>query len=294
MPLFSGVIYVVGAMLLKRAGDLGVDVWRTVRACNYAMAMLAVPLLFLGGTFPPVTEWWQPAATACLFFLAQILSLLALKIGDVSVATPVLGVKIPLVALFTTLLLGQHISAGLWTAVILSSLAIALLNFSPSQPHHRVGATVLFASLAAMGYALFDVLVQKWAQTWSLGRFLPIVMGFVALYSLFLRPDLLQERPVRKLPGPHSDRWLIAGAICLSFQASVFVFCVAFFQQATVSNVMYSSRGLWSVLAVSWIGHWFDNRERHHSASVMGWRLAGAAFMMTAIFMVFLSKTKGL
>ena len=107
--------------------------------------------------------------------------------GDVSVATPVLAVKILLVALLATVLIGDPIGARLWTAAALSTTAIALLNISPGHSHRRVGTTILLAGLGATSYACFDVLVQKWSPAWGTGRILPIVMACAAMYSIPLR-----------------------------------------------------------------------------------------------------------
>jgi hypothetical protein len=58
------------------------------------------------------------------------------------------------------------------------------------------------------------------------------------------------------------------------------------FHDATAANVLYSSRGLWSVVAVWAIGHWFSNREQHLGAAVLRWRLAGALLMLVAVVLV--------
>jgi hypothetical protein len=61
---------------------------------------------------------------------------------------------------------------------------------------------------------------------------------------------------------------------------------IAIYHHATVANVLYSSRGLWSVVAV-WIGgHWFESREGRHGPSILFWRLAGAAVLIVAIVVV--------
>ena len=188
LPLISAVIFVVGALLLKRASDLGADVWRTTRIINYTTAAVAVPLWLLGGTIPDSSLWWQPPVGATLFFAGQVFSLLALNTGDVSVATPVMGLKILLVALLSTVLIGDPISARLWTAAGLSSVAIALLNIDRGHPHARVGRTIILAALGAASYACFDVLIQKWSPAWGGGgRILPIVMVTAGLYSIPLR-----------------------------------------------------------------------------------------------------------
>src|SRR5688572_5310201 len=284
-------MYVAGALLLKRASDLGADVWRTTRIINYTTAIVAVPLWLLGGTIPSSSLWWQPPVAATMFFAGQIFSLLALNTGDVSVATPVLGIKILLVALFSTVLIGDPIGARLWTAAGLSSIAIALLNIDRGHAHARVGRTIVLAALGAASYACFDVLIQKWSSGWGTGRILPIVMAFGALYSVPLRYFGNQAGRVRLEPDrDHSSptAWVAAGAASFAIQGLMFITSVSIWRQATSANVLYSSRGLWSVVAVWAVGHWFSNREQHHGARVLGWRLVGAVLLMSAIVLVLL------
>jgi hypothetical protein len=278
------MVYVVGALLIKRAADLGADVWRTVRVCNFATALSFAPLALLGGTIPAWQLCWQPALVAVLFVAGQVFALLALNVGDVSVATPVLGIKIILVALLTTALIGDRISGALWTAAFLSTAAIALLNFSRQHEHHHVGKTILLSALAAVAFALFDVLVQKWSPPWGAGRFLPVMMAFVGASSLTLRRF---GRPQTPGVRPASvGGWIAGGAACFALQSIMIVSSIALYGQATTANVLYSSRGLWSVLAVWLAGHWFQNRERHHGPRVLAWRFTGAALLMTAILII--------
>jgi drug/metabolite transporter (DMT)-like permease len=288
LPLTAAIVYVVAALLLKRASDLGADVWRSMRIINYTQALMASPLWLLGGTIPSSSLWWQPAVAGLLFFAGQVFTLLALNTGDVSVATPVLGVKILLVALLSTLLIGDPIGARLWTAAALSSVAIALLNISPGQSHRRVGTTILLAGFGAAAYACFDVLIQKWSPAWGTGRFLPLAMACGAAYSLPLR----RFETLRIASGAHTSRpyipWIAAGAVCFALQGLMFMSSVSIYRQVTSANVLYSSRGLWSVVAVWGIGHWFTNREQHLGARVLVWRFIGAILLMAAIVMVLL------
>ena len=282
LPLSAALLYVLGALLVKRAGDLGVGVWRTAFVSNLTSALIFQLLLPLGGTFH-LELLWQPALVGVLFLLGQLLNYLALQRGDVSVATPVLGVKIILVALFTTLLLTQGVSAKLWAAAILSSLAIALLNRTGGAKHHHVGSTILYAGTSAAMFALFDVLVQKWSPAWGAGRFLPLMLAFVALFSAVLIPFF--PSPLSAIPRP-AISWLMSGCTIIGFQSLIFVMSIVKFRDATSSNIIYSSRGLWSVIAVWSVGHWFANREQHLGAGVLRWRLIGATLMMAAIALV--------
>jgi len=284
LPLASAMLYVVGALLMRRAADFGVGFWRTTFVANLICALVFAPLLFLGGEFR-VTLLWQPAVVALLFAAGSILNFISLDRGDVSLATPVLGVKIILVALFTTVLVGQTVTPRLWAAAALSTLAIALLNWTRTTHHHHVTTTVLAAGSSAAAFALFDVLVQKWSPAWGVGRFPPTMLGFVALFAVGMIPQF--PAPLTAIAG-RAWPWLLGGSVVLGAQSVVFVASVAQFGNATAANVMYSSRGLWSVVAVWLIGHWFSNAEQKLGAGILRWRLIGAALMMTAIALVLL------
>ncbi|MEQ2010201.1 MAG: DMT family transporter [Limisphaerales bacterium] len=282
LPLVAALVYVVGALLAKRASEFGVGIWRTTFIANLISAVLFSLLLPFGGTFH-ADLLWQPALVAVFYLLGQFLNFLALQHGDVSVATPVMGLKIILVAVFTTLLLTSGVSLKLWIAAGLSSAAIALLNRNDGTPHHHVGTTILYAGSSATMFAIFDVLVQKWSPAWGLGRFLPVMLGFTALFSFVFVPFFHAPlRSISKAAWP----WLLGGCAGIGLQSVIFVSAIAHFGGATTANVIYSSRGLWSVVAVWAIGHWFANREQHLGAGVLRWRLAGALLMMAAIALV--------
>lgn len=283
LPLVSALLYVIGALLVKRASELGAGVWRTAFISNLTAALVFLPLLALGGQVPSWSLLWQPALVALTFVAGQMFLFLSLDRGDVSVATPVLGVKIILVALFVTLLIGEAVPVKLWIAATLSTLAILLLNRNEGVRHHHVGATILFSLISATAYALFDVLVQKWAPAWGSGRFLPIMLGFVAVYALGFIP--LFRAPLSQIPRP-AWRWLLGGTFFIALQSALFVTTLAVYRQATAANVIYSSRGLWSVVLVWAAGHWFHSREQHLGGRILRWRLAGAALMTTAILLV--------
>ena len=300
LPLFAAIVYVVAALLLKRASDLGADVWRSTRIINYTQALMAVPFWLLGGTIPTPSLWWQPVVAGALFFAGQVFTLLALTTGDVSVATPVLGLKIVLVALLSVVLIGDPIGARLWTAAALSSVAIGLLNLSPGHSHRRVARTIVLAALGAAAYAFFDVLVQKFSPVWGTGRFLPLAMACGAAYSLALptgrhsvRGHTVRSADLQVGHDPESRpyaRWLTAGAMCFALQGLMFMSAVSIYRQVTSANVLYSSRGLWSVVGVWAVGHWFTNREQHLGARVLVWRFIGAILLLAAIVMVLLNR----
>ena len=166
-PLASSFGYVLAVLLLKRSADWGVGVWRTAFVSNATMGLLFSSLLAFDSHVGDGAVWWQPVIAGALFFMGQIFTFLALNYGDVSVATPVLGLKIVLVAFCSVLVLPEPVPLMWWIAAALSTGAIVMLSRGESRPKHAVGRTVLTAGLAAACFALADVLVQKWAPTWG-------------------------------------------------------------------------------------------------------------------------------
>jgi drug/metabolite transporter (DMT)-like permease len=282
-PLASSFGYVFAVLLLKRSADWGVGVWRTAFISNLAMGVTFSALLLLGGPGQPVSAWWQPVLSGGLFFVGQIFTFLALHHGDVSVATPVLGLKIVLVAFSSVLLLPDPVPLKWRVAAVLSSLAIVLLSRGETRPRHAAGRTVVLSALAALCFALTDVLVQKWAPSWGVGRYLPFMFGVVAVLSVGLIPFF--SAPLRAVPRP-AWGWLAGGGVLLALQAGSMAYALGVFGDATAVNIVYSARGLWSVAAVWLIGHWFANEEQRLSPALLRSRLAGAGLMLVAIALV--------
>lgn len=289
-PLFSSIAFVAAMMFLKRATDFRVGIWRTTFIANVLTAILFLTLLPLGGEPIRWTLLWQPLLVAAVFLSGQVLTFLALEKGDVSVATPTMGVKTICVAWLSVLILGIEVPWELWLSAVLSFAAIGLLSLKPirkqevrvgvaAKPSH-VGRTILIAFLAAASYALFDVLVQKYSPGWGAGVFLPIMLGFCAALSLGFVP--LFKEPLRSIPRL-AWPWLAGGSIFMALQAISVVTSIAVFGDVTATNVIYSARGLWSVLAVWLIGHWFQNTEQDLGKEVLGMRLGGAVIMTIAI-----------
>ena len=284
LPLVAAFVYAAGALLVKRAAELGVGVWRTAFVANVVCAVLFQPLLMLGGTIHSHL-WWQPLLVALCFVLGQWFTFISLETGDVSVATPVLGLKVLLVATFVTIFRGTELRWQLWIAAMLATFGIGLLNLRGGQAsHHHVGRTIVTAGLAATAYAVFDVLIQAWAPAWGVGRFLPVALGISGVLSCVF---IVRFRaPLSAIPRS-TWPWLLGGTATMGTQSVLFVFTVAEWGQAAAANVMYSSRGLWSVVLVWVFGHWVKSREQHLGGRVLGWRMAGATSIAAAIVLVF-------
>ena len=68
---------------------------------------------------------------------------------------------------------------------------------------------------------------------------------------------------------------------------------IGLFPDTVRINIVYNTRGLWGVLAVWTVGHWWGNTERHAGRAAFLWRMAGAALMVGAIVIAVLHPIAG-
>ena len=272
------------AMLMRRAADFGIGFWRTTFVASLVGAGRVRAALAPRRHFP--CRLALAAGTVALLFMAgSILNFISLDRGDVSIATPVLGIKIILVAVFSTLLGSQAVTPKLWIAAALSTLAIALLNRTRAAHHHHVTTTILAAGASAASFALFDVLVQQFLQGLgpgplscrrcsALSRSIPsaLVPQFPAPLSAIPAAGLEMAAGRLRAHGAHS-RWCLSPRLPGSRKRRRPTWCTA-----------HAACGAWSPVWL--IGHWFHNTEQQLGASVLRWRLIGAALMLAAIVLV--------
>ncbi|HEX4087044.1 MAG TPA: hypothetical protein VHY22_19170, partial [Chthoniobacteraceae bacterium] len=171
---------------------------------------------------------------------------------------------------------GQSHSPHIWLAVFLTALGTAILGIQPGTHPRHVALSIATALATSCCFGLTDVMVMKFAPAWGFGSFIPTMFLTVGLLSFLLVP--LFET------GGWSPQWLGVGSVVLAAQALGMAFAITTFGHVTTVNIAYSSRGLWSVLMIWTLGHWFGNAERHRGARTMLLRLSGASLLVTAIF----------
>jgi drug/metabolite transporter (DMT)-like permease len=283
VPLGSALGYAFAAIMLKRGTD-GAGPWRVNFLTNLVQATLFSLLWFIPVEHPAsLVNVGHAVLSGAIFFVGQIFTFLAISRGDVSVATPVLGSKVIFVAIFSAALATEAISGATWLAVLLTAVATALLGLG--HPHANRSAIVrslVYGFSAAAFYALTDITQQRWVHEWGFAHYAATLFLTVAVLSLTLIPVVRRDR--RDVPA-ESWWWIIAGASVLAVQACGVAWSIVTIG-ATTTNVLYNSRGLWSVVLVWTIGHWFGNAERAHGGAVMVRRFAGSMLLLGAIVLI--------
>jgi drug/metabolite transporter (DMT)-like permease len=281
IPLCSAVGYTFAAMALKRAMDGG-HPWRVLFIVNLIGAVLFQTWLLHGGEPFTTTHVLHAVMAGTAFFIGQVFTFIAISRGDISIATPVLGTKVVFVALLVFVTGGEELGWKLWVATFLTTVALALLGGEWRANRERLLVSVGFAFLASIAFAATDVMQQLWVPAVGFGHFGPVMFATVGLLSFTLIPFF--SAPLRQMPRPMVI-WAFGGGLLLTIQAMGIAYCIAVYHEVTVTNVLYNTRGLWSVALVWVIGHWFANAEKHVGRAIMTRRLIGALILLGAVYL---------
>lgn len=248
-----------------------------------ASAAIFPALTLLGGTMQPLSMLWQPASIGALFLAGQAFMFLAVKFGDVSIAAPVLGVKVLIVPAMGTLLIGENPELRIWLAAAVAMLGVGFVQVTDATVERSaVLAAIIFALLGALAMTLFDLLIQRWAPAWGAGYFLPLAFAFAALFSLALLP---WADPPRKLAGQGGMTLLLVGAVLMAFQAIGMTLTIAQFGDATRVNIVYSLRGIWGVAFTWLLARQSPAAGAHPSTRTMLMRLVGALLIGVSVLL---------
>ena len=131
-PLFSSVVFVLGMMLAKQGISRGATPWTGVFFGNLWLALFWAVVAIVRGEIVPITAWGDAAIIGVLFVLGQLFTYLAFQFGDVSVATPIFGVKVLMVATLTSLMAKTNVPAAIWIAGTMASVGIIIVQWSGS------------------------------------------------------------------------------------------------------------------------------------------------------------------
>jgi drug/metabolite transporter (DMT)-like permease len=220
-----------------------------------------------------------------LFFLGQVGTFRSLQSGDVSVATPALASKVVFVALLSLLVPGNRPDPDLWLAVVLTMAGMILLHRGPKVSASRPLITLAWALFAALSFAAADIIVQVGAPVAGFTLFMPVMFGTVALLSLpLLWPHIL--RPPQRMVAPGARRWLMVGVLVLGLQATGMASAIGLFGDATAANVVYSSRGLWSLLLLAVVARRLGITDSVFHRSTLVLRAVGCVLILGAVALV--------
>jgi uncharacterized membrane protein len=290
--LFNSLTYVLMRTYMRRPAASPAGLFAIMHTWMGIASLILVPFLLAKNT-PAFGHWVGPLAWADGFYVAgQVLFFLAVRRAEASRISPLLGLKVLVLALVTVLALRQPLSAVQWLAVGLSLAAAVGLNYTGGRLPHAAAGAMLGAVFL---YSMSDLGVARMANVFSPDRSLRgfLLSGCVA-YAFCLpvagvfavamkREERRREYWIAGLPI--AATWLLGGIslfACFGRIGPLF------------GNIVQSMRGPFSVLMgllVASLG--LVHLEQKLTRSVFLRRLASAVLMCLAIALFYLGKRAG-
>ncbi|HND54097.1 MAG TPA: DMT family transporter [Pirellulaceae bacterium] len=286
-PLFSSIVFVIGMLYGKKAITAGASPWTSTFLSNFWIALFWAAVGVWHGELLPLAGWGQAAAVGACFVAGQMFSYLAFQHGDVSVATPVFGVKVIIVAVILAVLAGEAIGARVWIGAVLATIGVGVVQVGARSKSAAGGLTARRAALtiglalsSATSLSLFDAGLQTWGRQWGATKFLPAAFICGGLLSCGFLPWSDRPRRIRELAV---ERPLIVGTLLIAVQAMSMSFSLGRFGDATRINIVYALRGLWAVGLAWLLARSFGGAEARQSTAIMLLRLAGAVLLTASV-----------
>ena len=283
LPFIAAISFALGSIIYKRAYAEGAGVVHAVVVNNVVLGLLFLPLIFVDPEPVPWELWYLPVIAAVPFALGHLMNVASLRVGDVSVATPLLGSKVTFVALIIWLVFREPLTVSQWAAAGLTTAGVLVMGFTDLRPGRSLGVTTALALGCAGAFALTDVLIQMWASRFGVWNFLALLFTSMGLFSLVGLAFF--GRSALRAPAT-AWKWLGFGVGMSGIQAILITGSIGIWKDAAGANVVYWTRGLLSIAFVWFFGHRLKNTERHAAGGrAMLQRTIGGVLILAAVFL---------
>jgi len=283
LALAAGATYALSAIFSKKALDCGAGTFRSLVWSNWAITLCFLPYPFLADGPISMMDFKEGVLVGVLFFFAQMSCFVALRRGDASIVTSVMGSKSLFVALFLVLLqFESNLPGKLWISAALAGIAVGLLGW-PNKHYTPHLLSLILAIFTSACFGLVDALVPQFARYGDKFNMLFVMVATVGVLSIPVIP-LCREKFFEW--QPEADKWLLWGSILVAGQAVLMSIAVGFYNVPTEVNILYASRGLWSIVFAMWLGKSIGLNDASSNKAVATRRIIGASLLVVGIVLI--------
>lgn len=281
LPLLSAVFFAFGSIFVKRATSEGITPLSVSFSFNAMIFLFYLPMFLYSYNPQTVDMLWIVLACAGIFLVGQIINYIGVYIGDVSLLTPLMGMKILFVVLFASIFAQTKIPTIWIYAAILTAISIIVMGVEKFSFSKKTLLTIACALCTCLAFAGLDIIMQENAKKMG-------VVFFISSLSIMLLPISLPLLPVVikdfKRVGFNGFRWLAFGLPLIFLHD--FLFCLSLSTSqggAVLANILVATRGIITTIVVFLLGKKFKLPEAKMSKSFAMRRFLGATILFATI-----------
>jgi drug/metabolite transporter (DMT)-like permease len=278
LPLIGAALHPLLGSCIQEGTRRGVGLAVVVATANLVTCLVFFFYLNpTGGWKISGGDWWA-LANGFFFFLGQWFSTQSVKSGDLAVHSSALGMKVVVVGVLSLMVGLEESSWNLVGGVLLATLAVFLVSGGNFEGWRKQRVTVWLTLLACLFFGLNDFLTGWLSRDIGPDRWLTLMMGMSGLISLGLLFGR-RKQVVQMVRDPEACWFVLGAGFLLAVQALVVNLAFSRYGQPTLSNVVYSSRGLMAVLFLYWV-------RKKGDADLVKEQMTGAILMVVALGVV--------
>jgi len=278
--IFQSGSYICGRLFTSRFGGRALVLLALSHIVMAGFSFAILPF-FIAKPLPGVGVYLLNVVYCAVFYLAgQFCLFMALRHANASRVSPLLGLKVFILAMIGMGLMGQHFTFVQWAAIVMSICGAYFLSYTGEK---MSAISIYWVLGACLCYCISDLNIKVIVKHFEYAGLMRASMTSVCL--TYILCGVAGAAAMVWLPRPKPGMW----AYSVPFAATWFVsmtFLFACFAQIGVvyGNIIQSSRGIISVVlgaVISSLGH--VAIEQKVSRKVFLGRLAAAALITAAI-----------
>lgn len=259
LPLIGAALHPLLGWCIQKGTSHGVRLSVLVAVANLVTGFIFLCNLSPNGGWEISGRDWWAVGNGVLFFLGQWFSTQSVKTGDLAVHSSALGMKVVIVGFFSIMVGLEPGSWNLVCGVVLATLAVFLVSGGSAEGWRTHRATVGLTLAACLFFGINDFLTGWQSREIGPDRWLILMMGTSGIISIGLLCRR-REQMVMLAGNPRITVVVVGAGLLLGLQALAVNLAFSRYGQPTLSNVVYSSRGLMAVLFLYLIGRKSDPR----------------------------------
>lgn len=281
LPFLAAIFYCVSIILVKYASQTTKLSGESILVINnLLLGAIFIPPLFFENDLPSVSIWWQPLLASTLCAVGNIATFICAERGEVSLMTPIMGIKIIFVILLSSLLLNSTLGLDIVISGAICCAAVFIMGYSKQKVKSgKLNLTLILALTACTSYAACDVVIQKYAPNFTSKAMIGLLTVMMPLSIIHLIPNFVKEAKSSNLKALAIG---ISAALLMVMEMFLMFSAITSDVGAALCNILYNSRGLISVILILAFGKFVPSLKELSNASALQ-RSLGAILIFLAV-----------
>ncbi len=281
-PVLAAACYALGVIAVKYASKSKTISGVSLLAMNNLFSgAVFIPQIFFAPDLPEFSIIWQPLLAGAFCAAGNLATFICAERGEVSLMTPIMGVKILFVLIFSNVMLQTRLPFSIMISGAICCAAVFIMGASKSKLNRqKFRFTVFLALSACASYAACDVLMQKYAPNFSTRAMLALTTVAMPVSVIPLIPKLIGEL---KKSNPETIAFGSFSSVLLVGESYLMFISITGAVGAAMSNILFNTRGIIAIALIFAFGT-KSMKIRELDRHLAMRRAFGAAMILLSIF----------